>query len=46
MNTGELQRLKSLYEQDFHAWVEQTAKLLRCLPPVQPSHQWDAVDLE
>ena len=39
MNTIKLQMLQSLYEQDFYAWVEQTAQLLR-------SHQWDAVDLE
>jgi hypothetical protein len=39
MNTIKLQILKSLYDQDFYAWVEQTAQLLQ-------SHQWDAVDLE
>jgi len=31
--------LKTLYDQDFYAWVEQTAALLQ-------SHQWDMLDLE
>ena len=31
--------LQTLYEQDFYAWVEQTAELLR-------SHHWDTLDLE
>ena len=35
----ELQMLQTLYEQDFYAWVEQTAELLQ-------SHQWDTLDLE
>ncbi|MBD2386852.1 DUF29 domain-containing protein [Cylindrospermum sp. FACHB-282] len=39
MKTIELQMLQNLYEQDFCAWVEQTAELLR-------SQHWDAVDLE
>ncbi|MFN6462593.1 MAG: DUF29 domain-containing protein [Nostoc sp. DedVER02] len=39
MKIIELQMLQTLYEQDFYAWVEQTAELLR-------SHQWDTLDLE
>ena len=39
MKSIELQMLQTLYEQDFYAWVEQTAELLR-------SHQWDTLDLE
>ncbi|MDZ8081797.1 MAG: DUF29 domain-containing protein [Nostoc sp. DcaGUA01] len=39
MKSIELQMLKTLYEQDFYAWVEQTAALLQ-------SHQWDTLDLE
>ncbi|WP_375510520.1 DUF29 domain-containing protein [uncultured Nostoc sp.] len=39
MKIIELQMLQSLYEQDFFAWVEQTAELLR-------SHDWDTLDLE
>ncbi len=39
MKSIELQMLQTLYEQDFYAWVEQTAALLQ-------SHQWDALDLE
>jgi hypothetical protein len=31
--------LQTLYEQDFYAWIQQTAELLQ-------SHQWDALDLE
>jgi hypothetical protein len=31
--------LQTLYEQDFYAWVKQTAELLQ-------SHEWDALDLE
>lgn len=39
MKTRKLQMSQSLYEQDFHAWVEQTAELLK-------SHQWETLDLE
>ncbi|BAY77543.1 hypothetical protein NIES25_40060 [Nostoc linckia NIES-25] len=39
MKSIELQMLETLYEQDFYAWVEQTAALLQ-------SHQWDTLDLE
>ncbi|MBX9256456.1 DUF29 domain-containing protein [Desmonostoc muscorum CCALA 125] len=39
MKSIELQMLQTLYEQDFCAWVEQTATLLQ-------SHQWDTLDLE
>ncbi|WP_242057983.1 MULTISPECIES: DUF29 family protein [Nostoc] len=39
MKSTELQMLKTLYEQDFYAWVEQTAALLQ-------SHQWDTLDLK
>ncbi|MBN3939092.1 MAG: DUF29 domain-containing protein [Nostoc sp.] len=39
MKSIKLQILQTLYEQDFYAWVEQTAELLR-------SHQWDTLDLE
>ncbi|MDZ8135892.1 MAG: DUF29 domain-containing protein [Nostoc sp. DedQUE04] len=39
MKSIELQMLQTLYEQDFCAWVERTAELLR-------SHQWDTLDLE
>ncbi|WP_242059031.1 MULTISPECIES: DUF29 family protein [Nostoc] len=39
MKSIELQMLQTLYEQDFCAWVEQTAELLQ-------SHQWDTLDLE
>ncbi|MCF2149558.1 DUF29 domain-containing protein [Desmonostoc muscorum LEGE 12446] len=39
MKSIELQMLQTLYEQDFCAWVEQTAALLQ-------SHQWDTLDLE
>ncbi|MBN3907688.1 MAG: DUF29 domain-containing protein [Nostoc sp. NMS1] len=39
MKSIELQMLQTLYEQDFYAWVEQTAELLR-------SHHWDTLDLE
>ena len=31
--------LQTLYEQDFYAWVEQTAELLQL-------HHWDTLDLE
>ncbi|WP_448271761.1 DUF29 family protein [Nostoc sp. DSM 114160] len=33
MKSIKLQILQTLYEQDFYAWVEQTAELLR-------SHHW------
>ncbi|MBE9237840.1 DUF29 domain-containing protein [Anabaena aphanizomenioides LEGE 00250] len=39
MKTQELQILQTLYGQDFFAWVEQTAEILR-------SQQWDELDLE
>ncbi|BAZ82810.1 MAG: DUF29 domain-containing protein [Sphaerospermopsis kisseleviana] len=39
MKTQELQILQTLYGQDFFAWVEQTAEILR-------SQQWEALDLE
>ncbi|MEH2114322.1 DUF29 domain-containing protein [Nostoc sp.] len=39
MKIIELQMLQTLYEQDYCAWVEQIAELLR-------SHQWDKLDLE
>ncbi|QLE43905.1 DUF29 domain-containing protein [Nostoc sp. C052] len=39
MKIIELQMLQTLYEQDYCAWVEQIAELLR-------SHQWDTLDLE
>ncbi|MDZ8189605.1 MAG: DUF29 family protein [Nostoc sp. ChiSLP02] len=39
MKSIKLQLLQTLYEQDFYAWVEQTAALLE-------SHQWEALDLE
>ncbi|WP_392533312.1 DUF29 domain-containing protein [Nostoc sp. C117] len=39
MNSIKLQMLQTLYDQDFYAWVEQTAELLQ-------SHQWDTLDLE
>jgi hypothetical protein len=39
MKSIEPQILQTLYEQDFCAWVEQTAELLQ-------SHQWDTLDLE
>ncbi|MEH2387546.1 MAG: DUF29 domain-containing protein [Nostoc sp.] len=39
MKSIELQILKTLYEQDFYAWVEQTAELLRL-------QHWDTLDLE
>ncbi|MEH2064557.1 MAG: DUF29 domain-containing protein [Nostoc sp.] len=39
MKIIELQMLQTLYEQDYCAWVEQTAELLR-------SHHWDTLDLE
>lgn len=39
MKSTELQMLQTLYEQDFYAWVEQTAELLRL-------HHWDTLDLE
>jgi len=39
MKSTELKMLKTLYDQDFYAWVEQTAALLQ-------SHQWDMLDLE
>jgi len=38
--------LQTLYEQDFYAWVEQTAELLRCLQQATPTHHWDTLDLE
>ncbi|MFS0515693.1 DUF29 family protein [Nostoc sp. UIC 10607] len=41
-----MQRLQTLYEQDFCAWVEQTAELLRCLQQATPTHHWDTLDLE
>ncbi|AUB37048.1 Protein from unknown function DUF29 [Nostoc flagelliforme CCNUN1] len=34
-----MQMLQTLYEQDFYAWVEQTAELLRL-------QHWDMLDLE
>ncbi|MBN3898941.1 MAG: DUF29 domain-containing protein [Nostoc sp. NOS(2021)] len=46
MKSIELQMLQTLYEQDFHAWVEQTAELLRCLRRATPTHHWDTLDLE
>ncbi|MEH2379403.1 MAG: DUF29 family protein [Nostoc sp.] len=46
MKSIELQILQTLYEQDFCAWVEQTAELLRCLRRASPRHQWDTLDLE
>ncbi|MCC5625327.1 DUF29 domain-containing protein [Nostoc sp. CHAB 5715] len=46
MNIIELQMLQTLYEQDFYAWVEQTAEFLRCLRRATPTHQWDTLDLE
>ena len=39
MKTIHPQMLQSLYEQDFYAWVEQTAELLK-------SQHWDTLDLE
>lgn len=39
MKTIELQMLQSLYDQDFYAWVEQTAELLK-------SGKWETLDLE
>ncbi|MEH2259413.1 DUF29 domain-containing protein [Nostoc sp.] len=39
MKSIKLQILQTLYKQDFYAWVEQTAELLR-------SHHWEALDLE
>lgn len=39
MHSRELQMLQTLYEQDYYAWVKQTAELLQ-------SNQWDALDLE
>ncbi|WP_413172759.1 DUF29 domain-containing protein [Anabaena azotica] len=39
MKTIELQILQSLYDQDFYAWVEQTAELLK-------SGNWETLDLE
>lgn len=39
MHSRELQMLQTLYEQDYYAWVNQTAELLQ-------SHQWRALDLE
>jgi len=38
--------LQTLYEQDFHAWVEQTAEQMRCLRRASPTHHWDTLDLE
>ncbi|MEH2317981.1 DUF29 domain-containing protein [Nostoc sp.] len=46
MKSIELQILQTLYEQDFCAWVEQTAELLRCLRRATPTHHWDTLDLE
>ncbi len=46
MKSIELQILETLYEQDFYAWVEQTAELLRCLRRATPTHHWDTLDLE
>ncbi|MEH2055636.1 MAG: DUF29 domain-containing protein [Nostoc sp.] len=46
MKSIELQMLQTLYEQDFCAWVEQTAELLRCLRLATPTHHWDKLDLE
>ncbi|MEH2457165.1 DUF29 family protein [Nostoc sp.] len=43
MKIIELQMLQTLYEQDFYAWVEQTAELLRCLRRATPMHQWDTL---
>ena len=39
MKSIKLQILQTLYEQDFYAWVEQTAELLRL-------QHWDTLDLE
>ncbi|MBG1266875.1 DUF29 domain-containing protein [Nostoc sp. WHI] len=39
MKIIELQMLQTLYEQDFYAWVEQTAELLQL-------HHWETLDLE
>ncbi|MCC5613851.1 DUF29 domain-containing protein [Nostoc sp. CHAB 5836] len=39
MKSIELQMLQTLYEEDFCAWVEQTAELLQL-------HHWDTLDLE
>ncbi|MBH8565075.1 DUF29 domain-containing protein [Nostoc sp. CENA67] len=39
MQSRELQMLQTLYEQDYYAWVKQTAELLQ-------SHQWEALDLD
>ena len=39
MKSIEMQMLQTLYEQDFYAWVEQTAELLRL-------QHWDTLDLE
>ncbi|WP_414566608.1 MULTISPECIES: DUF29 domain-containing protein [unclassified Anabaena] len=39
MHTTELQKLKNLYEQDFYAWVEQTAEILKL-------QHWEKLDLE
>ena len=46
MKIIELQMLQTLYEQDFCAWVEKTAELLRCLRRATPTHHWDTLDLE
>ncbi len=46
MKIIELQMLQTLYEQDYCAWVEQIAELLRCLRRATPTHQWDTLDLE